>query len=140
MLTLKDLLMANDDSTVVLTDIHKALASSDREAQDKPAALVVVGGDLNGTLFDLVDVETVAGRSPDNLIALEFNGISRMHFKIISYDENVKHTVEDCGSKNGTFVNNQQISGAHNLQKGDIIKVGNIAMKYLPKGDPERLT
>jgi two-component system cell cycle response regulator len=132
--------MPNDDATVVLTDIHKALASSDLEAQDQPAALVVVGGDLNGTLFDLIAQEVGAGRSPDNLIPLEFHGISRLHFKIKSLEEGSKHTVEDCGSKNGTFVNNQQLTEAHTLQKGDIIKVGNIAMKYLPKGDPERLT
>lgn len=132
--------MANDDSTVVLTDIHKALASSDIEAKDKPAALVVVGGDLNGTLFDINDTETTAGRSPDNTIALEFNGISRIHFKILSRNEGEEHLVEDCDSKNGTFVNNQKITQALVLQKGDIIKVGNIAMKYLPKGDAERLT
>jgi diguanylate cyclase (GGDEF)-like protein len=131
--------MSDDDSTVVLTDIRKALATTEKEAEDKPAALVVVGGDLNGTMFDLKEIETFAGRSPEHVISLEFTGISRNHFKITSLDSG-EQTIEDVGSRNGTFVNNQKIEGAPKLNKGDIVKVGNIAMKYLPQGDPERLT
>ena len=51
-----------------------------------------------------------------------------------------EYTVEDAGSKNGTFLNNQKIEGAVVLNKGDMIKVGSMALKFLPKGDPERLT
>lgn len=131
--------MANDDSTVVLTDIKAALASAENEASKKPAALLVVGGDLNGTIFDLVGNEISAGRNPDNTIPLEFNGISRYHFKILSGESN-SHIIKDAGSRNGTFVNNKKIETEHTLQKGDMIKLGNIALKYLPKGDPERLT
>ena len=36
-----------DDSTVVFTDIREALAVPDREAADRPAALLAVGGELN---------------------------------------------------------------------------------------------
>lgn len=131
--------MAGDDSTVVLTDIKAALAAAENEAAEKPAALLVVGGDLNGTIFDLTGGEVTAGRNPDNTIPLEFNGISRYHFKVVSQD-GTNHFVQDAGSRNGTFVNNKKIEGQVQLQKGDMIKLGNIALKYLPKGDPERLT
>lgn len=127
-----------DDSTIVLTDIKSALASAETEASSKPAALLVVGGDLNGTIFDISENEITAGRNPDNQIPLEFNGISRYHFKVSESPEG--HTLEDSGSKNGTFLNNKKIAGVVNLSKGDIIKIGSIALKYLPKGDPERLT
>ena len=129
----------SDDSTIVLTDIKAALASAENEAGKKPAALLVVGGDLNGTIFDLVGKEVSAGRNPDNTIPLEFNGISRYHFKIVSPDD-TNHAVMDAGSKNGTFVNNKKIEGSVPLAKGDMIKIGSVALKYLPKGDPERLT
>ncbi|MBK23455.1 MAG: GGDEF domain-containing protein [Halobacteriovorax sp.] len=129
----------SDDSTVVITDIKAALASADKEAQEKPAALLVVGGDLNGTIFDLKSDVTTVGRFPDNVIPLEFNGISRYHFKVTKVSEE-EFTVEDAGSKNGTFLNNQKIEGAVVLNKGDMIKVGSMALKFLPKGDPERLT
>lgn len=130
--------MSTDDTTIVLTDIRAALQASEKEAQLKPAALLVVGGDLNGTLFDLIEAQTSIGRNADNTIALEFNGVSRYHFKLLSSGES--HVLEDCGSKNGTYLNNKKVESLTPLAKGDIIKIGSIALKYLPKGDPERLT
>ena len=87
-----------DDSTIVLTDIKAALASSDEEAKEKPAALVVVGGDLNGTIFDLDKESTTLGRSIENTISLEFQGISRHHMKVTLAGKDV--LLEDTGSKN----------------------------------------
>ena len=127
-----------DDSTIVLKDIKSALGSAESEAKNQPPALLIVGGDLNGTLFDLLEKEITAGRNSNNQIQLEFGGISRNHFKIVMEESTV--VIEDLGSKNGTFVNNKKISGPTTLEKGDMIKIGSIALKYLPKGDPERLT
>jgi two-component system cell cycle response regulator len=126
-----------NESTIVITDIKAALDSSDLAASDKPAALLVVGGELNGTIFDLTNVETTCGRSIENSIQLEFQGISRNHLKVYLQDEFA--SIEDCGSKNGTFLNNQKIEKRSPLNKGDIIKVGSIALKYIPAGDPERV-
>jgi two-component system, cell cycle response regulator len=128
----------SDDTTVVLTDIKEALAKTEKEAIEKPAALLVVGGELNGTLFNLIDPEILIGRSADNGVPLDFNGISRHHFKILTTEKNV--IIHDLGSKNGTYVNNQRLEAPKELVKGDIIKIGSIALKYIPKGDPERLT
>ena len=130
--------MSTDDTTILLTDIRAALQSSEKEAQQKPAALLVIGGDLNGTLFDLIESMTGIGRNADNAIALEFNGVSRYHFKLLASNET--HILEDCGSKNGTYLNNKKVEANTPLAKGDIIKIGSIALKYLPQGDPERLT
>jgi diguanylate cyclase (GGDEF)-like protein len=130
--------MSNDDTTILLTDIRAALQASEKEAESKPAALLVVGGDLNGTLFDLIGLQVGIGRNPDNTISLEFNGVSRYHFKLLASGES--HILEDCGSKNGTYLNNKRVEGLTPLAKGDIIKIGSIALKYLTKGDPERLT
>ena len=126
-----------NESTIVITDIKAALDSSDLAASDKPAALLVVGGELNGTIFDLIADETTCGRSIDNTIQLEFQGISRHHLKVVLNEQ--KAFIEDCGSKNGTFLNNHKIEQRSTLNKGDIIKVGSIALKYIPAGDPERV-
>ena len=72
----------SDDATLVITDIKAALSASDKEAESKPACLLVVGGDLNGTIFDLTDGDNTVGRSPDCQIPLDFQGISRKHFKV----------------------------------------------------------
>lgn len=130
--------MSDDNATVVITDIHAALASSEKEAQDKPACFIVVGGDLNGTIFDLYEGTTVVGRNPDCTIPLEFQGVSRQHFKAVV--ENDVCSVSDLGSSNGTFVNNSKIESELILKKGDTVKLGSIALKYIPKGDSERLT
>ena len=130
----------SEDSTVVFSQnkLINELGAVEKEAGDKPAALMVVGGELNGTLFDLSSQETTVGRNPDNHVPLEFNGISRYHFKIVEVPEG--HRVEDNESKNGTYLNNQKITQAELLKKGDIVKLGAICLKYIPKGDPERLT
>ncbi len=130
--------MSDDNATVVITDIHAALKAADDEAAGKPACFLVVGGDLNGTIFDLLEGETIVGRSPECNIPLEFQGISRKHFKVSILNE--KCTVTDLGSSNGTFLNNTKIESDVSLSKGDMVKLGSIALKYLPKGDTERLT
>lgn len=129
----------SDDSTIVLTNIDQALSSSDKEASERPAALLVVGGPLNGTLFDLIEAEVTVGRSAQNTIPLEFEGISRQHFKVAKQGENA-FFVSDLGSRNGTYLNNQKLEGPTELKKGDIIKLGSMALKFIPAGDPERLT
>lgn len=130
--------MSDDNATVVITDIHAALQTADNEAAEKPACFLVVGGELNGTIFDLIDGDTVVGRSPDCTIPLEFQGISRRHFKAVVKND-ICH-VQDLGSSNGTFINNTKIEGPMEVHKGDMVKLGSIALKYLPKGDTERLT
>ncbi len=129
--------MSREDTTVVFTDIKKALASAEDEAAEKNACLLAIGGELNGTIFDLPNGVTTIGRSPDNTYPLEFQGISRNHFEI-----KVTDTVQlvDLGSRNGTFVNNKRVEESAELGKGDVIKIGTIALKFIPKGDPERLT
>ncbi len=130
--------MGDSDTTIVLTDITAALSTSDKEAEDKPAALIVVGGDLNGTIFDIDGAEVKVGRSPECEIPLEFQGISRHHFSLHTNGDTV--TIEDKGSRNGTYLNNRKLEQSVELRKGDIIKLGSIALRFIPKGDPERLT
>lgn len=130
----------SDDKNVtqVITDIRKALSSSEEEAKQKPACLLAVGGDLNGSIFNLEMGETTVGRNPDCTISLDFHGVSRRHFSINVEESQV--TVTDLGSSNGTYLNNQKLTEETQLKRGDVVKIGAIAMKYLPKGDPERLT
>jgi two-component system, cell cycle response regulator len=128
----------SDDSTVVITDIRKALSAAEEEAKQKPACLLVVGGELNGSIFNLHPGETIVGRNPDCTISLDFHGISRRHF-ILDVNE-TEATVTDLGSANGTYLNNQKLTTPTVLKRGDMLKIGAIGMKYLSKGDPERLT
>lgn len=137
--TAKNRTSADNDLTVayITEGIEKVLSATEIEAQEKPAALLAIGGALNGTLFNLEDTEITAGRSHKNKIRLEFIGVSRSHFKL--YEANNYWFIQDTNSKNGTYVNNKAISTPTKLNKGDIIKVLSMAFKYLPQGDSERL-
>src|SRR3954463_3995630 len=95
----------DNNATIVITDIRKALAAAEEEAKQKPACLLVVGGELNGSIFDLPQGELTVGRNPDCAISLDFHGISRKHFTL-TVDEASNVLLTDLGSANGTYLNN----------------------------------
>lgn len=133
--------MPKDNTTTTdlnLEELRRALASSEIEANKKPACLLALGGELNGTIFDLRESENTFGRSAENTYNLEFDNISRRHFKITLTANNLA-MLEDLRSMNGTFLNNAKVPGPTALRQGDVIQVGNLSLKYIAKGDPERL-
>ena len=70
----------------------------------------------------LDDGEHVLGRDPDAAIFLDSPGVSRRHAAIkISGG---RATIEDLGSKNGTFVGDQRVAGVKAIGDGDVIGVG----------------
>jgi len=127
----------SDESTVMARSFPTALASAEREAGAKPAALVVIAGELTGTVFDLDQDEISVGRSDDADITLEYIGVSRRHLLLTAAGGDF--VARDVGSKNGTFLNDRRVADAIILRKGDVIRLGPVALKYIPRGDPERL-
>ena len=80
---------------------------------------------VNGRVT-LDEGEHVLGRDPDAEIYLDSSGVSRRHARItISAG---LATIEDLGSKNGTFVGDQRVHGARSLGDGDIIGVGSVKL------------
>ncbi len=65
--------------------------------------------------------EITLGRGEECDIVLENRNISRQHIRI--YKEADRYFVHDLDSKNGTWVNNQQLKGRHELQNGDEIRL-----------------
>ncbi len=53
--------------------------------------------------------------------------MSRRHARILV--EHDRATIEDLGSKNGTFVRGQRISAPTPLAAGDVIRLGRVTMK-----------
>lgn len=81
---------------------------------------------LPGSRLDLEAITTL-GRSPTNNVPLESTYISTEHTRIIYRDRSL--WVEDLGSKNGTYVNGQRISGAVAVRPNDILQVGDVKFK-----------
>ena len=81
---------------------------------------------LPGTRFDL-SPQTTIGRGPTNTIQLVDNFISSEHTKL--WFRNGLWYVQDAGSTNGTYVNNQPAREALAARFGDIVQVGFIRFK-----------
>jgi DNA-binding winged helix-turn-helix (wHTH) protein len=80
---------------------------------------------INGRVT-LEEGEHVIGRDPDAEIFLNSAGVSRQHARItISAG---RATIEDLGSKNGTFVADQRIERPRTLGDGDRIRVGAVEL------------
>ncbi len=86
--------------------------------------LYMMDGSDEGQSFDLKTDIVYVGRSPDNHIPMKDKFISRKHIKILKKGD--KYFVEDLKSKNGTFVNGQQIRPGveHEVGEGVPIVLG----------------
>ena len=81
---------------------------------------------LPGTRFDL-EPQTIIGRGPTNTIQIPDSFISAEHTRLTF--RNGAWYVQDAGSVNGTFVNNQPAREPLRAQPGDIISVGYLKFK-----------
>ena len=70
------------------------------------------------------------GRAEDMQLMIDDASVSRRHAKIIRSGTDY-HVLEEVGTVNGTYVNEQRIpTGAPvNLHNGDLLKIGLVAMK-----------
>ena len=70
------------------------------------------------------DGEHVLGRDPDLELFLDSPSVSRRHALIRVMGEEA--TVEDLGSKNGTFIADRRVESPTRLADGDVIRVGSV--------------
>ncbi|MBZ5523128.1 MAG: FHA domain-containing protein [Acidobacteriia bacterium] len=71
------------------------------------------------------------GRLPDNVLQIDNLAVSGHHAKI--YWEQNHYSVEDLGSLNGTYVNNQRVGKAA-LKEGDQIVIGKHLLQFKDDG------
>jgi DNA-binding winged helix-turn-helix (wHTH) protein len=72
--------------------------------------------------------ENFFGRDQDAAVWIDDASVSRRHARILV--ENGSATLEDLGSKNGTFVNGEPVRGPTRLSDGDEVEVGRAAMTF----------
>ncbi len=90
------------------------------------ASVRILNGPNRDQVFVLKGGELV-GRDPQNAIQVFAPGVSRKHFQFNC--EGGKFFVQDLGSSNGTYVNNQRIQ-KHALIESDMITVGGINLRF----------
>ncbi len=117
----------------ITRDLKKVATTEDVPSRGNPVFghLVVVDSGPSvvvqpGTRFDLAP-QTTIGRGPTNTIQIGDNFISSEHTRL--WLRNGVWYVQDAGSVNGTFVNQQMAREAIATNIGDIIRVGYIQFK-----------
>ena len=97
--------------------------------------LVVRSGPNAGRAYPLDAQEVIIGRDIGNAISINDAEISRKHAKLSLHGSS--YVVEDLGSTNGTFVNNQRLTASKVLNPGDLVSLGeNIVLAYESALDP----
>jgi DNA-binding winged helix-turn-helix (wHTH) protein len=76
----------------------------------------------------LFDGENIIGRAPDAAVWLEAPGVSRHHARIRLEGELA--TIEDLGSKNGTYVGGERLTTPTVLADGDQIRISSVVMSF----------
>ena len=100
------------------------------EAEDLEAPAAAAQKDLyprwwltwRETALPLREGDNIVGRHPASAIWINGGSVSRSHAKIIVSPGRV--TIEDLGSRNGTFVDGNQLSGPHQLLDGAEVTFG----------------
>ena len=76
----------------------------------------------------LAEGENVLGRDPEAAVWIDLDSVSRRHARIVVREETA--TLEDLGSKNGTFVDGRKVVAPLQLSNGDRIKIGAASLVF----------
>jgi predicted component of type VI protein secretion system len=84
-----------------------------------------------GTFFPVHQGDSLLGRSPECLIVLPSERVSREHAVVRRIHCGLE--IEDLGSRNGTWVNGSRIRRATVLQQGDEVQLGDDVLEVVLK-------
>jgi len=93
------------------------------------ASLQVLKGANEGALIPLDGDKFIMGRNPDCGIVIPITSVSREHAQILRIQG--KYFIEDKQSRNGTYVNNQAITGRTALKNNDKIRICDFLANFL---------
>jgi DNA-binding winged helix-turn-helix (wHTH) protein len=71
---------------------------------------------------------SILGRAPDAEVWIDALGVSRHHARITVSDADV--TVEDLGSKNGTYLRGDRLTSPSRLADGDQLRLGSVVITF----------
>ncbi len=92
-----------------------------RRPRKHRAILFVLSGPQQGAVFPLARCASI-GRGDGVDVGLVDESISRGHARITRDDDTI--FIEDLGSRNGTFIAEERISGLHRITDGEHIRFG----------------
>jgi DNA-binding winged helix-turn-helix (wHTH) protein len=95
------------------------------QAGDQPAAAWLIGP---STSIGLRRGENVLGREGAGILTIDSPTISRRHARVVAADGTA--TIEDLGSKNGTYVNGARVTSRVPVTEGDEVRVGSLVFTF----------
>ena len=128
------------DGAAHVRTVHGFGYAFDGEAREEPSrrhpVLVAAHLTWNRRSIVLLDGENVIGRDPDVSVRIDAPGVSRRHARILA--EGDRFTLEDLGSKNGTYLRDQRLSPSAELADGDELRLGQtlLVFRILREGAP----
>ncbi|HEY5439413.1 MAG TPA: FHA domain-containing protein [Acidimicrobiales bacterium] len=84
--------------------------------------------DRTGERIDVDNALTI-GRSPDCDLVMSDTFLSSRHARIANDEGDL--SIEDLGSTNGTYVNQELVDGRVHLERGDIVQVGGVLFEVV---------
>jgi DNA-binding winged helix-turn-helix (wHTH) protein len=96
-----------------------------RSRPDDALACRLMSGDRE---IALGEGEHLIGRGPDVAVWIDAVGVSRRHARIVV--SGGRATLEDLGSKNGTYLGGKKLQGPSELSDGDTINVGSVVLGF----------
>ena len=102
-----------------------AAVESERNGELEPLVCWIEWGRQR---FPLFAGEHVIGRDRDVEIRLDASTVSRRHAKLSVSSE--RTTLEDSGSKNGTFLGEHRVTSPVRLTDGDAVRIGSLLLTF----------
>ncbi|MDN5963366.1 MAG: FHA domain-containing protein [Actinomyces sp.] len=104
--------------------------TGDAAAPDTTAHnLLLTGGPLVGTMMPLGTAPIVIGRSPASTLVLDDEYASARHARLAPHGD--QWWIEDLGSRNGTFVDDERITEPRELRPGTSVRIGQTTLELV---------
>lgn len=126
--------MENDTDRDQTIDLETRSGDAGATGREHDACLVVISGAPLGARIMPSIEGTVIGRDTACDFRIDQRSVSRQHCRI-SLDQGC-YWIEDLGSTNGTFVNDQPVERVP-LRDGDLVRVSDTTLKFIAAGNIE---
>ena len=128
--------MANADDLSTRAHTGPDMPEPCMQARGRACLVQYSGGSL-GRRYYLDPPSSTLGRSTSATIMLLHESVSRQHARCTVMADQV--SVEDLGSANGTYVNEERIREPATLKDGDLLRLGPLHFKFFSRNSIESL-
>lgn len=126
----------SDDKTIVAPS--PAMESTSTTTSRSAPVLLQYDGAAAGKRFMLTQSSITIGRRADKVdVWVDDASVSREHCRVSFLG--TKASVTDLGSLNHTFVNDRMVLQSADLSNGDMLRVGNIRLRFFSHGSADQL-